>query len=66
MFSPVSWQQYLQWTQNNLQSAKNKTASDVKRVSKPLDEHFCQYLGNDSFEQLKVTSKVLKIEELIR
>ena len=30
MFLPVSWQQFLQSTQNNLQSAKKKTANAVK------------------------------------
>ena len=63
MFSPVSWQHYIRSTQNNLQSDKNKTANAVKPILKLANECFRQYLGNITLNRLKITSKVLKIEQ---
>ena len=63
MFSPVSWQWYFRSTQNSLQSTKNLIANAVKPVSNPANEHFGMYLSSDTFDRLKITSKVLKIEQ---
>ena len=63
MFSPISWQWYLRSTQNNLQSAKNRTANAVKHVSKLANDRFRMFLRRGTFERLKITSKELKIEE---
>ena len=41
----VSWQQYLQLRQKNLQCAKNTTANAVKQVLKPAKKGFCPYLS---------------------
>ena len=54
---------YLRWTNNNLQSAKNRTANAVKPISKPANERFHSYLNNGTIDWLKVTSNVLKIEQ---
>ena len=53
---------YFRLTQNNLQSANNRTACAVEPVSKPVNERFRLYLGKDTFNQLKISFKVLKIE----
>ena len=50
MFSPVSWQWYLKSTQNNLQSAKNRTGNAIKLVSKPSNKRYTSYLGNDTLD----------------
>ena len=63
MFTPVSWEWYLRSTQNNLKSAKIRTANAVNPVLKPVNERFCLYLGSGTFDRLKITSKVLKIEQ---
>ena len=59
-FSPVSWQQYPRSKQNNLQSAKYRTANAVKPISKTKNEHFLKYFCNGTFDSLEITSKVLK------
>ena len=51
---------------NNLQSAKNRIANDVKLVLKRANEHFCPYLGSGSFDRLKITLKVQKLENKCR
>ena len=43
-------------TQNNLQLAKNRTANEVKPISKMANEHYCPYLGKVS----PIDSKKLK------
>ena len=44
--SLISWQLYLQSTQNNLQCSKNLTANALNPISKPANKHFLPYLGN--------------------
>ena len=61
-FSPISLQRYIRSTQNNLQNVKRRTENAVKPVSKPENEHFCPYLTKGTFNRLKITSKVLKLE----
>ena len=53
---------YLKSTQNNPQSTKIRTANAIKPVKKLANERFCPYLGNGTFDRLKITSKVLKIK----
>ena len=50
---------YLRSTQNNHQIAKNSTDIPVKPVSRLKNERFRPYRGNDAFDRLKKSSKVL-------
>ena len=59
-FMPVTLQQYLWSTQNNLQSVNERTANVVKPVSKPVNTRFHPYLGNSTTDRRNITSKVLK------
>ena len=44
--------------------AKNITENAVKQVLKPANERFRPYLGNGTFDRLKINSKVPKIERV--
>ena len=59
-FLPVSRKQYLRLTQNNLQSAKNRTENPVKPVSKLKHECFRQYLDSRTLDRFKVFYKGAK------
>ena len=50
---------------NNLQNTKNKTANVVNLVSKLAKELFRPYLGSGNFDRLKITTKVLNIEQQV-
>ena len=45
------------------QSYKNKTANAVKLVSKQANERFRSYIGNGTSNRLKISSKVLNMEQ---
>ena len=62
----LSWQPYVQLTQNNLQFSKKRTDNAVKPISKPAIKIFCPYLCNRTSNRRKITSNVLKIESIIR
>ena len=64
-FSLVSWKLYLQLTQKLLQCAKKLTANALKLVSKLASTRFHLFLGNNTSNQHKNTSKVLKKERQI-
>ena len=48
---------------NNLQSSKNWTTNAVKPVWKQANERLRPYVGTGTFDWLKITSKVQKMEQ---
>ena len=59
-FSLVSWQRYVQKTQNDTQIAQKRTTNAIKPVSRPSNKRFCSYLGKGTSDWRKITTKCSK------